>query len=391
MKRYSKALVPSQPRPVDRMRETMELVTTASVLSGQNLLVIGEPGFGKTSYLDNIARFMAGGTLEEGGHYLKIECSPGKRPSAMEGHENPMYSLVLDPQERGISFWQYKGTPRDPDVKLVLLNEVQRLADVVKDALLPVMDVELNSYNKVVFFADSNFVSNNPQMLAFEDRFGIRAWIDGIIPPPATVVHAKPSRLWTFAVPDRQRIVEVQDALLAFRINGEGTDASGVIIDALTDIIEGCGNTQFVMSPRRQHALMSILYSMTVHETGQMEFDTLSPSAWRAAAYAYPSMNQMDAIAWRGIVMKCVDSTASALAAFESNAIQTLRLVMDEISKERNKTLQQKQQAFTRDAGAKFQSMVEELERDFDPNSISVQTTKANINAAYVAAYRALK
>lgn len=387
----SKSAVPvsaGASRPVDRLRSVMELLTTASVLSGQNLLVIGEPGFGKTSYLHNIARYMAGGMLEEGGGYLKVECDPSIRPSVATGHENLLYSLVEDPEEKGIPFWQYKRTARDPQVKLVLLNEVQRANSAFKGALLPIMDVDLNVFNRVVFWGDSNYLSYNVETMAFEDRFGIRAFIDSVIPDPSVVVHSKPSREWTFDVPDWTTIFEIQEALRDFRMNGEGRQSDVAIIQALRDIVTATGNTPFVMSPRRQTALMTVLYSMTVYETGENDFEQVSPLAWQAASYAYPALSPMDATLWRQTVMSCVDTVASAIAAFELNARKVMDSVVEQIAKERGLSVEQRRNLVTENVGSKLQEFQEELMRDYDENDPRVQDCISNLQAHYVNLYR---
>jgi len=388
-KSKSKAVAPVRQGVVkDRLRADMELLTTASILSFQNLLVIGEPGFGKTSYLHNIGRFVSGGMIEEGGHYLKVECDPSTKPSVFIGHENLMYSLVEDPEEKGIPFWQYFRTARDPMVHLVLLNEVQRLNDASKGALLPIMDVELNQFNQVVFWGDSNYVSSNPMTMAFEDRFGMRAHIESVIPDPSFVVHAKPSKHWTFDVPDAKRVNEIREALYDFRVNGEGTHADVAIVTALRDLIEATGNTPFRMSPRRQTSLMSVLYTMTVLETGDTDFEEVSPLAWKAASYAYPTQTALDAVLWRQTVMKCVDTVASAIAAFEINARKAMEGVLETIAKERNMSVEQKRALVTQRVASQLQGFIEELERDYNQDDPRVVACIENLEAFYADMYR---
>lgn len=344
------------------LKEMLEVAGTASLLACQNMEVIGDPGSGKTSLLHFMSMQVFGGQVGEAedGHYLKLECTPSTRAERIIGHENPLY--VLDPmaEEKGIPRWVLDETPRDPQVWHVLLNERSRLNEIAADALLPVMDIELNKFHQVTFWADSNWLSNNPRTAALGDRFAMRVWYVNPIVDVAGVMSKPPVKTWQFQLPDFQTIAEVRAALDDWRKTGQNSKPYKAILATIQSIAEAIPGTSFQLNNRRITQWVNILFAMGYYHTGKLDFDALPIDAMRALAFCYPTATPVEALEWRKIVMASVDPLETAIAEFEAQAMKQWMESYDNIRKTRNP--QERQQQITNQIGTLLAGYQKELQ-----------------------------
>lgn len=350
------------------LKNMLEVCGTASLLAMQNLKIIGDPGSGKTSILHFMARQVFG-QYEEGGHYKKIECTPSLRPEMIVGYPNPLWSLTPESKRGGIEKWVFDGTPRDPNVWHVVLNELPRIGDMARDSLLPIMDVELNVYHPVTFWADGNTLMSAPSAAALNDRFAINPfYMAPIVDLKGVMKHGKPST-WDYNIPTWDEIVEVRNNLLQWWQHGDNTQAYVVIQNAIDTVMEVLPGTEFVVNNRRLGQWVSILYSMGMYAAGKYDFNALPVNAFEALSYCYPFENQSQALKWKAIVMKSVDPLGTKIAEFEANAFAHWNAKYEEIKSIRNG--QERQQALEREIGALLASYQKTLIQEYknDPRA----------------------
>ncbi len=336
------------------LKHRLEIAGTASLVSMQNLRITGTPGVGKTSILHFMARQVFG-QYEEGGHYKKIECTPTLLPKYIMGHENPLFMLTAPDERNGMPYWIFDGTPRDPNVWHVILNELPRIGDIARDTLLPAMDIDLNVFHLVTFWADGNSAMSAQSASALNDRFALNLWeVDPLTDAHGIMRHGKP-RFWGYDIPDVKTIETVRGWLLNWAsvnpntldINGFDTQAYAVIQAAIDTLMEVLPGTTFQTNPRRIWQWVDVLYAMGALHAGKPDFKDLPLGAFEALASCYPTESQTDELRWKAIVMKSVDPLATKIAEFEANAMahwteewQTIKNVRN--GQERQQLLQQK-------------------------------------------------
>lgn len=361
------------------LKRMLEVACTASLLSMQNMKIIGDPGTGKTTILHFMARQIFG-QFEEGGHYRKIECTPTLRPEAITGYPNPLWALTPVEKRNGMERWIYDGTPRDPEVWHVVLNELPRIGDAARDNLLPIMDTELNVYHPVTFWADGNTMMSAPSAAALNDRFALNMfYVAPVVDARGIMQHGKPSQ-WTYDVPEWDNIVAVRNMLLQWWQNGQDTHASGIINAAIDTILEVLPGTEFTVNNRRIGQWISILYGMGCYAAGAYDFDTLPTVAYEALSYCYPFENQTQALKWKSIVMKSVDPLATKIAEFEANAFAHWNKEYDTIKSIRNP--QEREQALQQKIGATLSGYQRTLIQEYKNDPRAMQAVN-RLTAAY--------
>lgn len=367
------------------LKQILEVAGTASLLSLQNMKVLGDPGSGKTSILHFMARQIFGGEYEEGGHYLKIECSPSLRPERIAGHENPLYMLTEESKRGKMEKWVFDKTPRDPVVWHVVLNELPRIGDIARDTLLPIMDTDLNVYHPVTFWADGNTAMSAPSAWALNDRFSLNIWyVAPVVDVHGIMKHGKPAN-WKYDVPDLKAIKQVREWLADWMQKGYDTQAYWCIQQAIDTILGALPGTEFVVNNRRISQWIGVLYAMGAYYAGAPEFNTLPTEAYEAWSYCYPTESQLQSLKFRSIVMKGVDPLGTKIAEFEQQAVEHFNALYNDInSQTRNGA--ERQQRLEREVGVKLAQYQKQLRSEFHDDA----RAKAAINRL-TAAYRQMQ
>jgi hypothetical protein len=360
--------------PSLELKMQLEVAGTASLLACQNMEVISAPGLGKTSILHFMARQVFGGMLEEGGHYLKLECTPSTRVERVIGYENPLFMLDPDAKEKGIPRFITEGTPRDPNVWHVLLNERSRLNEMAADALIPVMDLELNRYKQVTFWGDSNHLPQSERFEALGDRFALRIHYPEPVTDVEGVMSKPPLHTWTFDVPNWDEIIETRAALEAWRIGGNDNKTFHLIKDALNTVASAIPGTAFRINPRRVVQWTAILYAMGFHASGEAHFGDLPLKAFQALSFCYPTKTPVEALEWRKLVMASVDPLETAIAEFEHQAIMQWKDEYPAVHDMHD--VQARQQALRSGIGKKLAELQKEIAERFGNDSRAVSVSQ---------------
>ena len=110
-------LIVKQP---DELRVILEPIVAACALARLNALVVGDVGYGKTEIIHFMLKQIFGDDS------MLFPCVPTTKAEDVIGYPNPIYSIEPDAKAKGIPYWITEGTPVDPDVKSVLLDEFTR-------------------------------------------------------------------------------------------------------------------------------------------------------------------------------------------------------------------------------------------------------------------------
>lgn len=157
----------------------VKLALIASAISGHHCIFVSEPGYGKTEMAHQAAKAVAG---EDG--RLMIPIDPSTPPEAIRGAWNPA-SMLQGKLERVVD-----GTPYDPTIKVVILDEIWRANDVCFDALIHVTGrKDIDQTTRPVFWGTANFVGKQDRTAALRDRFAIWMWLNPALPAGLVESH----------------------------------------------------------------------------------------------------------------------------------------------------------------------------------------------------------
>lgn len=164
---------------IGRAAEQAFRAFTIAAATSRPLMVVGEPGTGKTDPLLAATSFFVGGDEQK---VWRRVLGEGTAPSIIEGTID-VQSLVRDDR---VTLTK-KGTPFDPNVKVVFLDEITRANLPTLSALLPLFDWKENR-PPPVRVATSNFSIDEVGRMrraghalhALNDRIGLQLWV---LPP----------------------------------------------------------------------------------------------------------------------------------------------------------------------------------------------------------------
>lgn len=190
---------------------------TVAAVTQQPLLIIGKPGIGKSEPSFRALLAFVNGDRDA---IWRLVCNPGVPPSEVEGAIN-----VRELTRHGVVTNAVVGTPFDPKVCGVLIDEVTRASDALLAALLPILDDRFVAQRTLptLRVATSNFPfdERNDEHAALADRFGLVLHLaDEPVPPTVetyesliATLSARVDELWRWASP----YVPDQNEVAAFR------------------------------------------------------------------------------------------------------------------------------------------------------------------------------
>lgn len=382
---------PLQSDTSEHLKKILELTGTASLLSGHNLMVISEPGTGKSSLI----YFMLKQVFGE--NFLPMYCTPTTREEEILGYQNPEFLLNRqESQSQGLPYWIVDETPFDPRFPAIFLNELSRLGDIGSDALIPAIDFgsigivtprirdALNAlggqWTPKVFWADSNWLTPTQRNAALRDRFGLVVHYSLPIVNIERVMSKGEISGWSFDLPDVETINEVRGWMVDWMEHPEGTKAFKLIVSALTEIQGVLDGKPFSINHRRVRQWEKVLFSMAAYRAGTPNFTELPVEAFEAMSYCYPTTDLSHSFQWQSIVLASVDQVASVITHLEGQALAQWKDTYESIRKERNP--QSRQQRVTRELGSLLQGFQEELRTRF-PNDPRVDDSIGRMNEIY--------
>jgi len=147
--------------------DQIKTVLQASIDAGLNAILISPPGWGKSRMAFESAVALYADRV------LFLELSPSTPPEAVEG------AIDLAALREGRLARNIARTPYDPNVKLVILDELWRANEVVFDLLLHATQPVARP-NPPIFWATSNFISKDKRFDALRDRFALWLWLEPV-------------------------------------------------------------------------------------------------------------------------------------------------------------------------------------------------------------------
>lgn len=282
----------------------------ASLVSKTHAILMSPPGYGKTAIPKR--------ALEQvipDSHSL-IPVTPSTSPAVINGMVNnevlikhSRYELVTD------------GTPYDPNMNVVILDELFRGNDPLYDAALHALDPE--KQDNVVVWATSNFTASGDRVKALIDRIGLWMWVDAQIDDMKQMVI---SSMMSNGKPSVKGMIDwktVQDVRQA----QAGLKAANTVADYIVFLSEECANEGLHVHPRQATHWWKLLYYNGVYATGQADFDTLPEQATRVIKWAWPTQSREEAGKWQQIATALTDKVGAAIDAVLANAVTEFKRV----------------------------------------------------------------
>jgi hypothetical protein len=293
----------------------------AALLSWQNVLVVGEPGNGKTEILYHMLRQVFGPDAT-----MLFPCVPSTLPADIIGYANPIYSIDPDAEAKGIPYWITKGTPVNDSVHACLLDEVSRFGDLGMDTAVHAMHA-ISKFHRPVYVGTANWLTATPRNEALRDRFSFTVWyqaaqadIRGLVAKPAIST-------WDFDLPDFEQVLAVNSLVTRYvESDPAAFKCSETIIALLEQIQRLCeeqgADDPFRLNNRRVFQFRAMLYAMGAYYSGSADFVDLPREAFLALKYAYPVIDYMQAVRWQKIVGALIDVVETEISEFKANAYQ---------------------------------------------------------------------
>lgn len=288
--------------------QNIKLACIASAVSGHNLMLISQPGWGKTDMVRDAAAAIAGG---DGTIYLELD--PSTPPDTVKGAYDP--AKLLEGQLCRI----VTGTPYDPAARVVILDEFWRSSDVIADALIHATNQKaIDQTTRPVFWGTANFVGKAERTEALRDRFAM--WYH--LEPELNVRGIVAAHLnnGTGHDPDFTQGLPSWDVCLDIRRLTPGKTALDLIENRLNVLAVEAQKEGFVINPRRIVQWAEIAFRYSAYVNGTNDFSTLPLNLGTILQWCYPTTDKATAKKWAAVCASIIDQVGSALEAYKAES-----------------------------------------------------------------------
>lgn len=292
-------------------------ILTASAVSGQNLMAISSPGWGKTDMARATARGIAG---DQG--MIFIELDPSTPPEVIRGAYDP--AALLNGELKRI----VTGTPFDPNAKIVILDEVWRANDVLFDGLIhATAQKAVDPAKHPVIWGTANFVGKAERTEALRDRFAMWYWMDGELDTSGVIAAHLNNGFsgvdpdWSNGLPDWQTCLDIRAA-------HPGSHALQAVTEMIETLVEEAGKANFPINPRRVVQWSHLLFCNGMYQTGSDDFNTVPTAASAMLRYAYPASDKATSQKWAEVAVSIADSVGAAIESYRAVALEKFQSIM---------------------------------------------------------------
>lgn len=300
-------------------------VMIAAAVSGQNVMLMGAPGYGKTAVSLDVAARAAGDK------FAFVRLDPTTPVDAVAGAFDP--AAMLDGRIERVT----DGTPYEPGTRIVILDELFRASEPMFDKLLDVADrKDLPRGERPVVIGTSNFAVENDRTEALIDRFAIWYWVDASDVDISAVMRAQ------FAAngePTTPGTVPTWDEIETVRGFSPSESTVDVVIRWVENLRAVCEPEGYHLHPRRANQWRELVYRVSAYEYGAADFDSVSPMAARIMRFAWSNMTPTAAGEWATIVAATVDAVGAAVDEIISESVVRFRNVAAMPPSQRNAAL----------------------------------------------------
>jgi hypothetical protein len=312
-----------------------EMVDTfiASSITNLPCIVIGAPGWGKTTVIKSLARQIYG---ERGKDWFFKQINPTTPPAALEGATD--VPALLEESKYQLN---QIGTPFDPDIMLVSLDELFRGEDFLFDLAMGILKREdLTPDQQPCVWMTSNFIQQDERTEAMRDRIAYWRWLRVNNVSLQDVMDAQDEQIGgdaevTTPLPSLQEINDIR----ALKYGGQSTpkakkavdEIAHSLVNEMTQGVEYGGNTYtWDWHPRPVRYWRETMYRMTTFYTGVHDFEKVDEKALKLLSAARVLTTYDEAMAWRQVVESIADPIALAI---EEKYNQAYRIFKDEFEK----------------------------------------------------------
>lgn len=282
---------------------------TASLLAGQNALLIGAPGYGKTA----VARSLAQQVTD--GHFSFVRVDPSTPVEAVKGAYDPAEFL------NGRLVRVVAGTPYAPDCRLAIVDEIGRGNEMLFDALLDTLD-RVDRDDAPPVWATTNFMPQKDRTAALIDRFALWVWVQ----PDALDIGAVVSAQLAGSRPQVDMSgVPAWDEIQAVRQMTPNAGTRAAVADKLRDLSSKAAAEGRGVHPRRLTQWANIVYRVGAWKTGQADFQTIPDEAIKPLRYAWPALTAEESASWAQIAGSVIDAVGAAIESALAQVLAKMR------------------------------------------------------------------
>jgi MoxR-like ATPase len=282
---------------------------TASAVSGQNVMTISRPGWGKTEMALQSAK-----AIDPSG-FAFIELDPSTPPEVIRGAYDPAAML------NGQLVRLIKGTPYDPDAHVIILDEIWRANDVVFDALVHATNQKLiDQTTRPVFWGTSNFVGKAERTEALRDRFALWHYMEGNLDAEG-IVNAHLNN-GTGNDPDWNKDIPSWAECVKIRQQKPTNESEEAVKQMVNNLVDEAIASNFDVNPRRVVQWAEIMFRVSVLYYGSTKFTSVHPNAALLMRYAYPCATKELSIKWHEVAASIADKVGAAIEAYRAIALE---------------------------------------------------------------------
>lgn len=287
-------------------------LAVVSLLTGQHVSIQTPPGYGKTDVLDTIAKHITPN------NYARIDLLPSSNPAVFNGVDDPVELI-----NNGRFIKKLEGTPYDPNMLIVIADELFRANDPTFDAALHALDPKKQDH--CVVWATNNFVAKGERVEALLDRIGLWYWVKPDDLNTAEILHAMMSKSsleiphW---LPTWEQVQVIRDAV-------PGQDAINAVTAAIEEIVaeaklEGFAN---IGHPRSLSQMWKMLYYASVLITGDDNFNRIPEKARQLLRYVYPAKSYEEARNWETFISFMTDKLEAEISRILADNVNEFKKV----------------------------------------------------------------
>lgn len=311
---------------VGEYTRTLAKVCTASLLSGTHAMALSGPGTGKTAILESVVRQVVPNA------WCMVRCDPSTPPEKIKGAIDVKRYLADGEFAENVD-----GTPFDPNMRVVILDEMSRASEIVQHLNIQLLDRARGRdvYNYPVVWGTANFVKVANQLEALYDRVGLWYHLPNEEIDVLAFVQAQAAGRMNgglrvnYPLPTWEQIETV-------RTCEYGENAIKTVARFIETIVGELAIAGLKVNRRRLEQWQRILLACSAYEHGTGDFSALSPLALEVFPFAWAAPKPEDQSKFQEIVAACADPTQHALdAAYASvmSYMQAVAAIADESSR----------------------------------------------------------
>lgn len=281
------------------------------LVANVHTMSISPPGWGKTA----ISMQIAEGIAPDNSNMIPI--SPSTPPSAISG---PFDNEILIKESRFVRV--VDGTPFDPEMSIVILDEALRGSDWVFDEVLHATDP--TKQKSCVVWGTSNFVPSQERAQAMLDRFALWVWIRPEAFDVGDMVRSQMLSNGTPALPfTLPTLKDIRDV----RAATPGANATNAVAEFIESLCAEAAKESYLVHPRQIAHWRKILYFNGVYHTGEADFHQLPEQAMKLMQWAWGSTSYEEAANWATLVKSIADKKGAAIGAILADAVGEFKRV----------------------------------------------------------------